>query len=288
MKVSRPPAPAVAVVRRDVAAALEEDLGAIDLSAQLLPAWTKARAAIFSRETAVLCGCDWAACAFRSLDKDIELDWEFRDGDFIQPGDTLVNIYGNTRAIVGAERTALNFLQLLSATATVTRSYVEAVAGTFTRILDTRKTVPGLRAAQKYAVRCGGASNHRMGLFDAILIKENHILAAGGSIATAIKAARAVAGKRMVTIEVETLTEFEVALAAKPDRIMLDELSVADMRRAVALNAGKVELEISGGVSVEHLTDLAGLGVDYISVGALTKHVRAIDLSLRITEQALV
>ncbi len=272
--------PDAASVRADVARALEEDLGAIDLTAQLLPAWSNGRARIITREDAVLCGRDWADLAFRSLDPDADVQWHAADGDEVQANQTLCEISAKVRAIVSAERCALNFLQLMSGTATVTRSYVNALKGTRTRILDTRKTLPGLRAAQKHAVLCGGAVNHRAGLYDAVLIKENHIRAAG-SIAQAIAAARAIAPRRMVEIEVENLAEFETALAAKPDRIMLDELNDADMRRAVELNQSQVELEISGGVALERLHALASIGVDYISVGALTKHVRAIDLSLR-------
>jgi nicotinate-nucleotide pyrophosphorylase (carboxylating) len=269
-----------AVVRADVLRALDEDLGAIDLTAQLLPAWSEGRARIVTREDAVLCGRAWVDAAFRALDPEATLQWQAADGDSIAAGQTLCEIGAKARAIVSAERTALNFLQTLSATATVARRYADAVAGTRTRILDTRKTLPGLRAAQKYAVACGGATNHRAGLYDAVLIKENHIRAAG-SIAAAITAARRIAPGRMVEIEVENLAEFEAALAAAPDRIMLDELDADDMRKAVALNAGRVELEISGGVAFERLAELAAIGVDYISVGALTKHVRAIDLSLR-------
>ena len=271
-----------AVVRADVLRALDEDLGAIDLTAQLLPAWSEGRARIVTREDAVLCGRAWVDAAFRALDPEAILQWQAADGDQVQAGQTLCEISAKVRAIVSAERTALNFLQTLSATATVARRYADAVRGTRTRILDTRKTLPGLRAAQKYAVACGGATNHRAGLYEAVLIKENHIRAAG-SIAAAIAAARRIAPRRMVEIEVENLVEFEAALAARPDRIMLDELDADDMRRAVALNAGRVELEISGGVAFERLAELAAIGVDYISVGALTKHVRAIDLSLRMS-----
>jgi len=275
-----PTAVSATLVRADVARALEEDLGAIDLTAQLLPAWHDGRAHIITREDAVLCGSDWAAAAFHALDSQSTIRWHAADGDAIRAGQTLCEISGKVRAIVSAERTALNFLQTLCGTATVARRYADAVKGTRTRILDTRKTLPGLRVAQKYAVHCGGASNHRAGLFDAVLIKENHIRAAG-SIAAAVAAARDIARGRMVEIEVENLAEFELALAAQPDRIMLDELSADDMHTAVVLNAGRVQLEISGGVAFERLSELAAIGVDYISVGALTKHVRAIDLSLR-------
>lgn len=268
-------------IRADVARALDEDLGAIDLSAQLLPAWRRAEAVILCRDPAVLCGAAWATQAFLSLDPEIELDWQHRDGDEVPADTRLVRIRGKARAILSAERTALNFLQTLSATATLTRRYVAALAGTRTRVLDTRKTVPGLRLAQKYAVRIGGGNNHRLGLYDAVLIKENHILAAG-SIAQAIAAARAIAGPRMVEIEVESLAEFETALAAGPDRIMLDELPRPDLERAVAINRGRVELEISGGVTLEQIRELAAIGVDYISVGALTKNIQAVDLSLRL------
>ncbi|MGD9583047.1 MAG: carboxylating nicotinate-nucleotide diphosphorylase [Lysobacterales bacterium] len=270
-----------AQIRADVARALDEDLGALDLTAQLLPAWARADALILCRDPALLCGVAWAAQAFRALDPEIELDWQYRDGDQVPADTRLVRIRGKARAIVSAERTALNFLQTLSATATLTRRYVDALAGTRCRVLDTRKTLPGLRLAQKYAVRVGGGSNHRLGLYDAVLIKENHIRAAG-SIAQAIAAARAIAGPRMVEIEVESLAEFEIALAAGPDRIMLDELPRPDLERAVAINRGRVELEISGGVTLEQIRELAGVGVDYISVGALTKNIQAIDLSLRL------
>jgi len=279
--MTEPVAPAAAVVQGDVARALEEDLGAIDLTAQLLPAWAEASAQIIVREAAVLCGSDWAAAAFHSLDPELQMHWHYRDGDRLVANCCVLDLCGKVRAIVSAERTALNFLQTLSATATVARRYADAVVGTGTRVLDTRKTLPGLRAAQKYAVRCGGASNHRLGLYDAVLIKENHIRAAG-SISAAISAARAIAGQRLVEIEVETLAEFAEALAAAPDRIMLDDWSIADMRQAVTDNAGRVALEISGGVDLDRLQALAALGVDYLSVGALTKHLRAIDFSLRL------
>ncbi|PJA42787.1 MAG: nicotinate-nucleotide diphosphorylase (carboxylating) [Lysobacterales bacterium CG_4_9_14_3_um_filter_62_6] len=279
--MTEPVAPAAAVVQGDVARALEEDLGAIDLTAQLLPAWAEASAQIIVREAAVLCGSDWAAAAFHSLDPELQMHWHYRDGDRLVANCCVLDLCGKVRAIVSAERTALNFLQTLSATATVARRYADAVVGTGTRVLDTRKTLPGLRAAQKYAVRCGGASNHRLGLYDAVLIKENHIRAAG-SISAAISAARTIAGQRLVEIEVETLAEFAQALAAAPDRMLLDDWSLVDMRQAVADNAGRVALEISGGVDLDRLQALAALGVDYLSVGALTKHLRAIDFSLRL------
>ena len=280
--MSEAPAAALSLlIRADVARALEEDLGAIDLSAELIPPWRRAEALIICREPAVLCGCAWASLAFSSLDPEIELDWQHQDGELITKDTTLARIRGKARAILSAERSALNFLQTLSATATLTRRYVEALNGSKTRVLDTRKTLPGLRRAQKYAVRVGGGSNHRLGLYDAVLIKENHIRAAG-SIAQAINAARAIAGGRMVEIEVESLAEFDLALAARPDRIMLDELPHAELLRALARPREGVELEISGGVTLERIGELAALGVDYISVGALTKNIHAIDLSLQL------
>jgi nicotinate-nucleotide pyrophosphorylase (carboxylating) len=269
------------VVARDVRRALAEDLGDGDLTARLLPPGQRCAAEIITREDMVLSGRDWAEACFRALDPGVEIVWLAEDGARVAAGARLCSIEGAAGAIVSAERAALNFLQTLSGTATTTRRYVDALAHSGTRVLDTRKTLPGLRQAQKYAVRCGGGHNHRMGLFDAVLIKENHV-AAAGSIAAAVANARAVAGTRMVEIEVENLQEFDQALAARPDRIMLDELSDADVRDAVRRNAGKVELELSGGVSFERLAEIAGLGVDFVSIGALTKHLRAIDLSLRV------
>lgn len=273
--------PDAAVIDADVRQALAEDLGDGDLTARLLPEGQRTEAEIITREDMVLCGRDWAEACFRALDPGVRIDWLRSDGDRVAANTRLCRIEGAGRGIVSAERCALNFLQTLSGTATTTRRYVDALAHSKTRVLDTRKTLPGLRLAQKYAVRCGGGTNHRIGLFDAVLIKENHI-ATAGSIAAAVANARAIAGTRMVEIEVENLREFGEALAARPDRIMLDELSDDDVRAAVRQNAGKVELELSGGVSFERLAEIAELGVDFVSVGALTKHVRAIDLSLRV------
>lgn len=278
MKIAPPDA---TVVDADVRRALAEDLGDGDLTARLLPEGQRTEAEIITREDMVLCGRDWAEACFRALDPGVRIDWLRSDGDRVAANTRLCRIEGAGRGIVSAERCALNFLQTLSGTATTTRRYVDALAHSKTRVLDTRKTLPGLRLAQKYAVRCGGGTNHRIGLFDAVLIKENHI-ATAGSIAAAVANARAIAGTRMVEIEVENLREFGEALAARPDRIMLDELSDDDVRAAVRQNAGKVELELSGGVSFERLAEIAELGVDFVSVGALTKHVRAIDLSLRV------
>jgi len=236
------------------------------------------------RELAVLCGRAWVAETFRQLDSSVQLTWHAADGDRVAAQQVIFAIAGPARAVLSGERTALNFLQLLSGTATATRRFVDAVAGTSCRILDTRKTVPGLRTAQKYAVRCGGAQNHRMGLYDQVLIKENHI-AAAGSLTGAIEAARRNAAGITVEVEVETPGELEEALNARPDIIMLDEFTLEDMRAAVALNRARgavVKLEVSGSVSLEAVRAIAETGVDYISVGALTKHVRAIDLSMRL------
>jgi nicotinate-nucleotide pyrophosphorylase (carboxylating) len=274
-------APDAAAIAADVRRALSEDLGDGDLTARLLPPGQRCEAEIITREDMLLCGRDWAEACFRALDPGVQIEWRHADGDRVAANTRLCRIEGAGRGIVSAERCALNFLQTLSGTATTARRYADVLAHSKTRVLDTRKTLPGLRLAQKYAVRCGGGTNHRIGLFDAVLIKENHI-AAAGSIAAAIANARAVAGTRMVEIEVENLGEFDAALAARPDRIMLDELSDADVREAVRRNAGRVELELSGGVSFERLAEIAELGVDFVSVGALTKHLRAIDLSLRV------
>ncbi|MBV9316254.1 MAG: carboxylating nicotinate-nucleotide diphosphorylase [Gammaproteobacteria bacterium] len=269
---------------RQVEAALREDLGSGDVTASLVPAAKRVHGSVITREAAVLCGRPWADETFRQLDPQVQLSWQAADGDRIAPGQILFSIAGPARAVLTGERTALNFLQLLSGTATATRRFVDAVAGTRCRILDTRKTVPGLRTAQKYAVRCGGAQNLRMGLYDQVLIKENHI-AAAGSLTAAIEAARRNAAGLAIEVEVETLTELQEALDARPDIIMLDEFSLEDMRSAVALNrahGAAAKLEVSGSVSLETVQSIAATGVDYISVGALTKHVRAIDLSMRL------
>jgi nicotinate-nucleotide pyrophosphorylase (carboxylating) len=266
-----------------VARALTEDVGAGDLTASLIPASHTATANVITRESAILCGCAWVDEVFRQLEGTVRIDWQARDGERVDPDQILCRIEGPARALLTGERTALNFLQTLSATATSARLFVEAVAGTQCRILDTRKTVPGLRTAQKYATRCGGATNHRMGLYDAVLIKENHIMAAG-SIAAAIARARKTT-RATVEVEVETLDELREALAAQPDMIMLDEFSLQDMQTAVQLtrqHSAAIKLEASGGMSLENLRDIAQTGVDYISVGAITKHIRAIDLSMRI------
>jgi nicotinate-nucleotide pyrophosphorylase (carboxylating) len=267
-----------------VDAALREDIGSGDVTAALVPAAQQVRGALITRERAVLCGRAWADEIFRRLDERVRLSWHAGDGDPLSPGQVVFDIAGPARAVLTGERTALNFLQLLSATATAARAFADAVAGTGCRVLDTRKTLPGLRTAQKYAVRCGGGDNHRIGLYDRVLIKENHI-AAAGSISAAIASARRSAPGVTVEVEVESLAEFEEALLAKPDIVMLDEFSHADMKAAVARNQARgrqVLLEASGSVSIETVRSIAETGVDYVSVGALTKHVRAVDLSMRL------
>jgi nicotinate-nucleotide pyrophosphorylase (carboxylating) len=274
--------PDTALVLVDVRRALAEDLGSGDATAELLPVQAQAAAYVITREAAVLCGQAWFEACFRELDPHIQITWFAADGDSLQPNQRFVEMRGSARALVSAERCALNFVQTLSATATVTAVHVAAVAGTGTRILDTRKTLPGLRLAQKYAVRCGGGNNHRIGLFDAILIKENHI-AAAGSLSAAVAAARTRHPELLLEVEVESFDELHQALIAGVDRVMLDEFSDADLGRAVAEVAGRAEIEVSGGVSLARLAAIAATGVDFISVGALTKHVRAVDLSMRVT-----
>ena len=273
--------PAAAQIAADVERALTEDLGQGDATAALLPADARAQARLTCRDAAVIAGSAWFDACFRRLDPSVQIDWNASDGDQVAPGTLICSLSGHARPLVTAERSALNFLQLLSATATTTARHVAAVAGTAVRVLDTRKTIPGLRLAQKYAVRCGGGHNQRMGLYDAILIKENHIIAAG-SIAAAVSAARQLHPDLPLEVEVENLDELEQALQAGVDRIMLDNFELEQMREAVARTAGRVPLEISGNVDLQTIGDYARTGVDFISVGALTKHVHAIDLSLRL------
>lgn len=276
-----------AALEEQVSRALREDIGTGDLTASLIPADRSAQATVISREAAVLCGREWFDAVFRQLEPNVRVTWSANEGASVAANQTLCELRGPARAILTGERTALNFLQTLAATATVTRRYVEAVAGTGTRILDTRKTVPGLRLAQKYAVLCGGGTNHRIGLFDGVLVKENHI-AAAGSIAAAVSHARRIAGKVVIEVEVESIEELQQALATDVDRIMLDNFELAQMREAVTLtrNSGKhIELEASGNVTLATIRAIAETGVDYISVGGLTKHVQAIDLSMRFAMQ---
>ena len=267
-----------------VATALKEDIGAGDVTADLVPATQQVTGKVITREAAVMAGQPWVTETFRQLDPAVRLTWHANDGDRITPDQTLFEIAGLARPVLTGERTALNFLQLLSATATAARRFTDVIEGTGCAILDTRKTIPGLRTAQKYAVVCGGAQNHRIGLFDGVLIKENHI-AAAGSLTAAIANGRRVAGSRKVEVEVETLAEFDEALKAAPDIIMLDEFSLEDMKTAVELNRSKgrpVRLEASGSVTLENVRKVAETGVDYISVGGITKHVKAVDLSMRL------
>ena len=269
-------------IKECVQRALAEDLGSGDRTAALIPRDAQAQARVISREHAIVCGRAWCDEVFRQLDARVALTWEVQDGDGVQAGQTLCTLHGPARAVLSGERTALNFLQTLSGTATTTRVYVDAVRGTAAVILDTRKTLPGLRRAQKYAVTCGGGQNHRMGLYDAILIKENHIRASG-SISTALAAARAAGGERVpLEIEVENLEQLHAALAAGAQRLLLDNFDLAGLRSAVAVTAGRARLEASGGVTLANLRAIAETGVDYISVGSLTKNVQAIDLSLRL------
>ncbi len=259
---------------------LEEDIGTGDITAQIIPEHKIARAEVITRENMVLCGHACFDAVFRFLDENVHIEWLVAEGDKVAKDTVLCRLQGNARALLTGERSALNILQTMSATATQAREYADAVAGTDCRILDTRKTIPGLRKLQKYAVACGGCINHRLGLFDGILIKENHILAAG-SIAAAVQMARELS-ELPVEIEVENLQEFEQALAAAPDRIMLDNFSLKDLKAVIKLNAGRVELEASGNVDLKKVKKIAETGVDFISIGALTKNIKAIDLSMRI------
>jgi nicotinate-nucleotide pyrophosphorylase (carboxylating) len=271
-------------IASQVKLALAEDIGSGDLTAQLIPAATTARATVISREPAVVCGRQWFTEVFRQIDDRVHVTWTVQDGEQVKPDQQLCTLDGPARALLTGERTALNFLQMLSGTATATRQHVDAIAGTQCQILDTRKTLPGLRLAQKYAVRCGGGTNHRIGLFDAILVKENHITAAG-SITAAVATARKLNSKVLLEVEVENLDELAQALDVKVDRILLDNFTLDDLRRAVAIarehaNAG-IQLEASGNMALPTLRAVAETGVDFISIGSLTKHVRAVDLSMR-------
>ncbi len=271
-----------------VSRALREDIGSGDVTAELIAATAQTQAWVLCREPAVLCGAPWFDATFRQLDPALRIDWQFADGARVPAGSILCELTGAARPILTGERTALNFLQLLSATATVTRRYADALAGTGCRILDTRKTIPGLRSAQKYAVRCGGGANHRLGLYDMVLIKENHI-AAAGSIVAAISAARTRSAALPIEIEVENLEQLRQALMAGADRVLLDNFELAALQAAVALNRVQPRpalLEASGGVTLERIAAIAASGVDYISAGALTKDIHAIDLSMRLAAPA--
>lgn len=268
-------------VRADVRRALEEDVGSGDLTAALVPAGARMRARVLAREAAVICGAPWVEETARAVDPSIAVRWLVAEGARCEANETVLELEGPARSLLTAERTMLNFLQLLSAVATKTATYVEAVRGTRAKIVDIRKTLPGLRLAQKYAVRTGGGTNHRIGLYDAIVIKENHIAAAGG-VTAALRAADEVAAKAsFVQIEVERLDQLEEALAAGAKMVLLDNMNLDTLREAVRINAGRAVLEISGGVTLETIRPLAETGVDRISVGALTKDVKAIDFSMR-------
>ncbi len=260
---------------------LDEDIGSGDLTVQIIPPQQTAKATVICREPAVICGQVWFEAVFSQLDSTISIDWQVQEGQSVDANTTLCHLVGSARNLLTGERTALNLLQTLSATASQAKQYVDAIAGTGCQILDTRKTIPGLRMAQKYAVHCGGGVNHRIGLFDAILIKENHILAAG-SIGKAITLARQISDV-LVEVEVENLDEFNQAIAAKPDRIMLDNFPLQDLITAVKGNPQNIELEASGNITLNNIREIAETGVNYISIGALTKNIQAIDLSMRIT-----
>jgi len=272
--------PLADAIARNVATALAEDIGGGDLTAQLIPAGNTASARVISREAAVLCGTAWFEACFSQLDQDVRIEWMAGDGDLIKPNQWLCTISGNARAMLTAERCALNFLQTLSGTATLTRQYADAIAGTDAVVMDTRKTLPGLRLAQKYAVSVGGCANQRVGLFDGILIKENHIAVAGG-IRQALEAAAALHSKIPVQIEVENLDQLETALKSGCNLVLLDNFNLDNLRLAVEIAAGRALLEASGGITLDSIRAVAETGVDRISVGSLTKDVHAIDLSMR-------
>ena len=277
--LARPPA--AEQIERDVRAALREDVGPGDISARLIAPDAQARARVITRADGVFCGRPWVEEACRQVDGRIVLDWRVRDGSPVAAGALLLSLAGPARGLLTVERTALNFTQLLSATATRASRFVAAVAGTGAVVLDTRKTLPGLRAAQKYAVRVGGARNHRMGLFDRYLLKENHIAAAGG-IAQAVSAAKRARSGKGVQVEVETLEQLEEAIVAGADLVLLDNHSLAGLRAAVAQAAGRVPLEASGGVTLDNVAAVARTGVDFVSVGSMTKNVTSLDLSMRL------
>jgi len=268
-------------IENNVAAALAEDIGSGDWTAQLIAASGKATAHVICRDDAIVCGAPWFDACFRKLDSESQIEWLAGEGSRVGPGRKLCTVRGAARALLTAERTALNFLQLLSAVATATRCYVDAIAGTQAKIVDTRKTLPGLRIAEKYAVRVGGGINHRLGLYDAILIKENHIAAAGGLPAAIKKASDIAPAGIWIEVEVENLAQLEQAIAAGAKMILLDNMSLEQMRAAVSLSAGRAELEASGGITLANVRAVAETGVNRISIGSLTKDIKAIDLSMR-------
>lgn len=267
-------------IEESVHTALNEDIGTGDVTAKLIDEDDFSLATVISREAATICGIDWFEEVFSQLDSQVFIEWDVDDGDEVEAGQQLCSLSGSTRALLTGERSALNFLQTLSGTATIAAEYASAVKDTNVKVLDTRKTIPGLRLAQKYATRCGGCHNHRVGLFDAILIKENHILAAGG-IAQAVEAARFHGPELMIEVEVENLHELQLALDANVDRIMLDNFDLDMLAQAVKINNKKTELEASGNITLQTIAEIAKTGVDYISTGAITKDVKAVDLSMR-------
>ncbi|MEL0083469.1 MAG: carboxylating nicotinate-nucleotide diphosphorylase [Gammaproteobacteria bacterium] len=279
----RPDPITLSALNSQVRQALEEDIGSGDLTAELIPPSRRMSGVVIAREPGVLAGTDWFDEVFRQLGDQVSVRWQAGDGETVAAGQTLCQLQGPARPLLSGERTALNFLQLLSAVASRTDQYVKAIADTGCKILDTRKTLPGLRLAQKYAVLCGGGNNHRFGLFDAILIKENHIASAGG-IAHAVSQARTLNNQVMVEVEVETADELDQAIAAGADRILLDNFSIAELVSAVAATAGQSELEASGGITLESIRAIAETGVDFISVGELTKTITALDLSMRLND----
>lgn len=270
------------VIRQQVSQALQEDIGNGDVTAALLDLSQLADARVISREAGILCGTAWFDEVFWQLDNTIRIDWSVHDSDPVSPNQILCRLHGPTHALLTGERTALNFLQTLSGTATLTRRFVQVMENSTTRLLDTRKTIPGLRLAQKYAVTCGGGHNHRLGLYDMVLIKENHVTSCG-SIAAAVQKAMRQFPDLPIEVEVESLDELHQAIAAGAHRILLDNFPVAELRQAVAITAKRAELEISGNVTLNNIAELATIGVDYISTGAITKHVTALDLSMRVT-----
>lgn len=271
-------------IHDQVTLALTEDMGDGDLTANLIPEQAHSDARVISREQAVICGRDWFDQVFAQLDTAIRIEWQVEDGELVQANQLLCTLSGPSRPLLSGERTALNFIQTLSGTATLARHYAEALAGTGVKVLDTRKTIPGLRRAQKYAVRCGGGTNHRIGLYDGVLIKENHI-AAAGSIAAAVTQARTtVPSTILIEVEVEDLAQVKQALAAGADILLLDNMREEQLREVVAINQGQAKLEASGGITLENIHNIAETGVDYISVGAITKQLHAIDLSMRFSD----
>ena len=262
--------------------ALTEDIGDGDITSLLISEDYSAKAHIICKENAILCGTPWVSEVYKKIDNSIRIEWNFEEGNCVEVGDSVASITGQARTILTGERTALNFLQTLSGTATIVREYLIGLKGTNTKLLDTRKTLPGLREAQKYAVRVAGGTNHRRGLYDAYLVKENHIKSCG-SISKALEEARRINPDKFLEVEVRNIDEFKEALSLRPNMIMLDNFRLSDMEKAVAINSGSVKLEVSGGIDLDSLANIARTGVDYISVGALTKHCRAIDYSLLLT-----